>query len=78
MKILWQGREVEAERVDFTVIEEPFARATLKDGDELVIRTVFLDVFKLIELGTDGKPQFVAISRSIVALREAEPAARVQ
>jgi hypothetical protein len=62
-KVTYQGREVEATVLDFTVVDNGTARVRLEDGTELRVRPVVVAVLRLDgERNELGEPVFLVQS----------------
>jgi hypothetical protein len=65
--IEYQGRKVEGELVDFEAGTESWNQYTLHDGSSLKIKTVLLEVVRLVnEFGPSGDPIYVFSAQQIV------------
>ncbi|KPV65098.1 MAG: hypothetical protein AOA65_0477 [Candidatus Bathyarchaeota archaeon BA1] len=69
MKILFQGREVEATEVSFKTVKEDWNEYVLKDGETLKIKLVLTNVLRLDAYDpATGDPHYLIKSGNIVAV----------
>lgn len=67
------GRSVEAEKVEFNTVEEPWSLYKLEDGTVVKVKPVVSDVFRLP--GNDpvtGLPQILVRSANIISVEPPE------
>jgi hypothetical protein len=68
MKVPYQGRQVEAESVDFMTRREDFNEYQLADGKIIKIKMVVTRIVRLVgEVTPDGIPVYLIQSQNIVA-----------
>jgi hypothetical protein len=69
MKINLGGQVVEAERMDFKALEEPWAEYKLGDGNVVKVRIVVSSVFKLATPDPiTGLPQYILQSGNVMTV----------
>jgi hypothetical protein len=63
IKISHEGRDVEAERVEVVSSQEQRSTYNLSDGTTLSLRTIVIDVLRLVDVwNDDGDPVYVVRS----------------
>jgi hypothetical protein len=68
MKVPYQGRQVEAEAVDFMTRKEDFNEYQLADGKIIKIKMVVTRIVRLVgEVTPDGIPVYLIQSQNVVA-----------
>jgi hypothetical protein len=68
MKVPYQGRQVDAESVDFMTRKEDFNEYQLADGKIIKIKMVVTRIVKLVgEVTPDGSPVYLIQSQNVVA-----------
>jgi hypothetical protein len=68
MKVPYQGRQVEAESVDFMTRKEDFNEYQLADGKIIKIKMVVTRIVRLVgEVTPDGIPVYLIQSQNVVA-----------
>lgn len=71
MKVLHQGREVEATEVEFLTRKEDFNEYQLVDGPTIRMKTVVTDIVRIEgEKDPDGNPVYQVRSTNIVRVRK--------
>ncbi len=66
-KVNYQGREVEADSMSFTVMTQEWNNYQLHDGTNLRVHSVVTEVFKLLnEHDKEGKPVYSINTANIV------------
>ena len=66
VKVTFQGKEYNAEKVDFETVREDWSKYKLDDGATLKMRTIVSGVVRLPLLGEDGNPIYMVKSSNIV------------
>ena len=62
------GKEVQGESVEFSVITEPFAVYQLKEGSYLKAKTIVLKIIRLEEKNpVDGSNQYFCTSQFVIS-----------
>ena len=70
VKIPYKGREVEAEDVSFSVVNEDWNRYQLHDGTEIRMRLIVRDVVKIPgEFDNEGNPVYIVKSGNVVVVK---------
>lgn len=73
MKIPYQGRQAEAEEVEFFTRKEDWNEYQLSDGTIIRMKTVVTDVFKVTgEVDPEGNPVYRIRSTNVVRARRAK------
>ena len=68
------GKTVEAEKMEFTPVSEPWANYRLVDGTVVKIKIIVQDVYKLPTVDPlTGVPQFLVRSSNVVAVEPPTP-----
>ena len=68
MKVPYQGRQVDAETVDFMTRKEDFNEYQLADGKIIKIKMVATRIVRLVgEFTPDGNPVYLIQSQNVVA-----------
>ncbi|MCZ6479398.1 MAG: hypothetical protein ACE1Z6_13870 [Candidatus Methylomirabilales bacterium] len=65
-KIIWQGREVPAEELDFEPLRESWNEYRLEDGTMLKIKTVVAKITRLDAYTNEGDPIYNVTSSNVV------------
>ena len=72
MKVPYQGRQVEAEEVDFFTRKEDWNEYQLSDGTVIRMKTVVTDVLRLPgEVDPEGNPVYQVRSTNVLGVRKA-------
>ncbi len=70
VRINYQGRDVEATRVDFRIEREDWNEYQLMDGSHLRLRLVLSEVLRVEgEYDAEGNPVYVAKSGNVLTVR---------
>lgn len=77
MKIKFEGKQEEGERVSFEPLEEPWAKYRLDDGTVVRMRLIVADVVRLHKKSPTGEPVYVVKSSNILAVEEPDTAQKV-
>ena len=68
MKVPYQGKQVDAESVDFMTRKEDFNEYQLADGKIIKIKMVVTRIVKLVgEVAPDGSPIYLIQSQNVIA-----------
>ncbi len=67
MKVFVGNKSVEADRVAFEPVEQPWTTCKLSDGTIIKLRLVVVDVVRLREVNPNGEPRYMVKSSNIVA-----------
>ena len=78
MKVNFEGRQEEGERVSFEPLEEPWTKYRLADGTVIRMRLVAADVVRLNRKAPTGEPVYVVKSSNILAVEEPDTDQNVQ
>ncbi len=68
-KIIWQGREVPAEELDFEPLRESWNEYRLEDGTLLKIKTVVGKITRLDVYTAEGDPVYNVASSNVVTVQ---------
>ena len=69
-KIDYQGKQVEAEDVSFSIVREDWNTYQLHDGSELRMRLVVSAVFRILgEFDREGNPVYVTKSGNMLTVK---------
>lgn len=70
MKVFWQGREVDAEEVDFLTRKEDWNEYQLVNGTVIRLKVVVTDIFRIPgETDQEGKQVYQVRSTHVVGVR---------
>ena len=68
MKVLFQGKHVEGDRVSFVPVEEPWTKHKLSDGTIIRMKLVVSDVIRLHANQPGEEPHYIVKSSNILAI----------
>jgi hypothetical protein len=69
-----KGQMVNAEQLDFKVVNEGFSEYKLSDGKIMKIRVVLAEVYRLDELDDMGRNNYLIKSTPVVSVEEKKKA----
>lgn len=71
MKMEFQGRQVEAQEVEFLTRKEDWSEYQLTTGPVIRVKTVVTDVAELVgEKDSEGNPVYVVRSTNVIRVRK--------